>query len=172
MKTVIHSAKDRGVLYPLTPFLYMGGLDGAEMVPGSLFVPPFYAGKLTDKEEWHLTIVGVLAATIFGGVHCIAWSFQFPSLTERVLWRMSSVAITCLPAIILRTIFALGSSPSDLIHRRLVWSAGMAGFFLCPGSNYVAGPGIDVYKVPPCWSVPNSQMDHLHTTCVVLYISH
>jgi len=129
MKTVIHSAKDRGVLYPLTPFLYMGGLDGAEMVPGSLFVPPFYAGKLTDKEEWHLTIVGVLAATIFGGVHCIAWSFQFPSLAERVLWRMSSVAITCLPAIILRTIFALGSSPSDLIHRRLVWSAGMAGFF-------------------------------------------
>jgi hypothetical protein len=41
--------------------------------------------------------LGMLVATVFGGIHCIGWSFDFPSHTERILWRLSSVAITGIP---------------------------------------------------------------------------
>ncbi|KAG1848089.1 hypothetical protein DFJ58DRAFT_475484 [Suillus subalutaceus] len=34
-------------------------------------------------------------ATIFGGIHCMAWFFGFPTYQEQVLWCMSAVAITC-----------------------------------------------------------------------------
>lgn len=36
---------------------------------------------------------------LFGAVHCFAWSFHFPSETERLLWRIASVATTASPAI-------------------------------------------------------------------------
>jgi hypothetical protein len=32
--------------------------------------------------------------TLFGVVHCLAWNFHFPSATEMLLWRMSSVMAT------------------------------------------------------------------------------
>jgi hypothetical protein len=48
--------------------------------------------------EWHdyatpltLFIGSILVATVFGGIHCIGWSFDFPSYTEQLLWRISSV---------------------------------------------------------------------------------
>jgi len=33
----------------------------------------------------------------FGGIHCIGWSFAFPSSTEKTLWRVASLSITCVP---------------------------------------------------------------------------
>ena len=39
----------------------------------------------------------VLVTMLFGGIHCIAWSFAFPSSTEQLLWRISSIAITGIP---------------------------------------------------------------------------
>ncbi|KAG1836390.1 hypothetical protein DFJ58DRAFT_818473 [Suillus subalutaceus] len=36
-------------------------------------------------------------ATTFGGIHCMAWSFAFPTYLEHLLWRISAVAITCTP---------------------------------------------------------------------------
>jgi hypothetical protein len=41
------------------------------------------------------SIPGVILVTmVFGGIHCVAWSFAFPSPTEQLLWRISSIAIT------------------------------------------------------------------------------
>ncbi|KAG2111469.1 hypothetical protein DEU56DRAFT_213958 [Suillus clintonianus] len=42
---------------------------------------------------------GFLMATIFGGIHCMAWFFAFPTNLERLLWRISAVAITCTPCL-------------------------------------------------------------------------
>jgi len=40
----------------------------------------------------------VVAITVsFGGIHCIGWSFNLPSSTERTLWRVASLSITCVP---------------------------------------------------------------------------
>jgi hypothetical protein len=36
-------------------------------------------------------------AAVFGAIHCIGWSFAFPSDTERILWHISSVTITGIP---------------------------------------------------------------------------
>jgi hypothetical protein len=46
---------------------------------------------------WSVAII----ATIFGAIHCIAWSFPFPSRSERILWRISSLNTTCIPAVVL-----------------------------------------------------------------------
>ncbi|KAG2369196.1 hypothetical protein BDR07DRAFT_1199514, partial [Suillus spraguei] len=37
---------------------------------------------------------------IFGGIHCVAWNFTFPSHQEQLLWRISAVAITCAPLVV------------------------------------------------------------------------
>jgi hypothetical protein len=31
--------------------------------------------------------------------HCVAWSFQFPSHAEQLLWRIASLSITCVPMV-------------------------------------------------------------------------
>jgi len=44
----------------------------------------------------------VAAVTVaFGAIHCIGWSFEFPSSIERTLWRVASLSITGVPIIIL-----------------------------------------------------------------------
>jgi hypothetical protein len=32
-----------------------------------------------------------LALLLFGGAHCVAWNFEFPTALERLFWRLSSV---------------------------------------------------------------------------------
>jgi hypothetical protein len=62
-------------------------------------VPTFYAGGIDNesKPAIILYIAEILIAMIFGGIHCIAWSFSFPTHVEQILWRASSVAIIFIP---------------------------------------------------------------------------
>ena len=48
---------------------------------------------------WDVSSVSgmILVTMVFGGIHCVAWSFAFPSSTEQLLWRISSIAITGIP---------------------------------------------------------------------------
>ncbi|GLB44560.1 hypothetical protein LshimejAT787_1701870 [Lyophyllum shimeji] len=57
----------------------------------------FYFGHLSRYETLVAYMVVCCTGTIFGALHCIAWSFQFPSDAEEILWRLSSIAVTCLP---------------------------------------------------------------------------
>jgi hypothetical protein len=45
-----------------------------------------------------VTGVVTLIASVFGGVHCLAWSFYMPSEAEKVLWRISAIIVTLMPA--------------------------------------------------------------------------
>jgi hypothetical protein len=47
--------------------------------------------------EGHITMVIAGIASAFGGIHCIGWSFTFPSNTEGLLWRVASLSITSVP---------------------------------------------------------------------------
>lgn len=70
-------------------------------------VPTFFSGK---PEEHHILLADALAllvAVIFGAVHCIAWSFSFPSRTKKLLWRTSSVAIVGVPAIFIMLVLLI-----------------------------------------------------------------
>jgi hypothetical protein len=61
-------------------------------------VPTFDGGnEVRDLDGKILSLAGVVMATVFGGIHCIAWFFAFPTPQEQVLWRMSAVAIIFVP---------------------------------------------------------------------------
>ncbi|KAG1866201.1 hypothetical protein F4604DRAFT_1504955, partial [Suillus subluteus] len=61
-------------------------------------VPTFDGSiDLEDSNKTILQLTALLMVTIFGGIHCMAWFFSFPTYQERVLWRISAVAITFTP---------------------------------------------------------------------------
>lgn len=47
----------------------------------------------------------VVVTSIFGGIHCIAWNFAFPTGIELKIWRTASVMTTTLPALIFASQF-------------------------------------------------------------------
>ena len=76
----------------------------------ALSVPTFYApytdplndDRKVDKSWFHNSerlsaIIAIIVGILFGGIHCIAWSFSFLSAAERSIWTTSSVIITVVP---------------------------------------------------------------------------
>jgi len=60
-------------------------------------VDTFYPNVWVAGSE-NFSIFLVLTITMaFGGIHCIGWSFNFPSSIERTLWRVASLSITSVP---------------------------------------------------------------------------
>jgi hypothetical protein len=65
---------------------------------------PFFMWK--NDDQYSRAFIGVLVVSmIFGGIHCIGWSFPFPSHTEQLLWRIPSIVITSVPLFIVVTVF-------------------------------------------------------------------
>ncbi len=72
-------------------------LLGTTLRQGAKRVPTFYSGlDLPNAQNYwaHVAAIG----TVFGAIHCIAWSFHFPSDIERLLWRIFSLVITAIPS--------------------------------------------------------------------------
>ena len=80
-----------GILHPILSIASMG--IGEDRVSDM-----FYGGD-SSGVIWSIGIAGAVIATIFGGIHCVAWSFQFPSYAEQLLWRIASLSITCVPMV-------------------------------------------------------------------------
>lgn len=80
------------VLGDVDAFVHLGGLKR---------IPTFYAGNFGGKSgDTRITIANGITlgmGLVFGAIHCIAWSFQFSSRTEQILWRLSAVIIVGLP---------------------------------------------------------------------------
>jgi hypothetical protein len=92
----------RAVLYPTRKlFSVMARVVSNQLTikPHATRAPTLYGGELelTDDEILLVGLAAETVAALFGGIHCIAWSFAFPSRPERDLWRTASIAITCLP---------------------------------------------------------------------------
>ncbi|KAG2104325.1 uncharacterized protein F5147DRAFT_264351 [Suillus discolor] len=99
----------------LRPILELMGFPG---IPTSreLQVPTFDGSiKLGNVDRIVLVLAGLLMATIFGGIHGMAWFFAFPTYQERVLWRMSVVAITGTPWFALLTAPLLAALDTPLL---------------------------------------------------------
>jgi hypothetical protein len=62
-----------------------------------------------DIYAWSLVIA---IASAFGGIHCIGWSFAFPSSIDRTLWRVASVSITSIPIALLLPIILANLIPA------------------------------------------------------------
>ncbi|KAK0432185.1 hypothetical protein EV421DRAFT_1510428 [Armillaria borealis] len=50
-------------------------------------------GQRHPHETWQRFVITVSVGSLFGVFHCAAWSFYFPTHTEMILWRFSSVAV-------------------------------------------------------------------------------
>ena len=60
-------------------------------------VPRFSAGDPGLVQVDQADIVTSIITILFGAVHCFAWHYDFPSGTERLLWRVASLITTALP---------------------------------------------------------------------------
>jgi hypothetical protein len=65
-------------------------------------------------------LVFALFGVIFGGLHCIGWSFEFPTHAEQTLWRSTSLGITAIPLIVAPIDFLLDTR----LHTRDIESRG------------------------------------------------
>ena len=64
----------------------------------TLRVPTFYSSYSDDDENGGLPFVPAMCiATVFGAIHCIAWSFHFATPQERWMWRISAILVSSLP---------------------------------------------------------------------------
>ena len=65
-----------------------------------------YSGFLPPRQFLESFLIGGASAVTFGGIHCAAWSFAFPSHAERILWRVCCIIIMSVP-VLLAVIFGL-----------------------------------------------------------------
>ncbi|KAH9235794.1 hypothetical protein K456DRAFT_1832154 [Colletotrichum gloeosporioides 23] len=62
-----------------------------------------------------------ISSLLFGGLHCVAWNFEFPSQAELVAWRIGCATIAVLPAIALAFTTLLASVFSSW-HARYIYA--------------------------------------------------
>jgi hypothetical protein len=75
--------------------ILVGGYNNRVGNRVTTFYPHGWYGRDTNIWPAAMVIAGIGSA--FGGIHCIGWSFTFPSSTERTLWRVASTSITSVP---------------------------------------------------------------------------
>lgn len=56
---------------------------------------------------WGARTGGFVTCVAFCALHIAAWNFYFPSSTEQLLWRISSVLFTCIVVILFLTMFGI-----------------------------------------------------------------
>ena len=52
-----------------------------------------------NDEAAVLAFGSVLGGALFGGLHCLAWNFEFPTGAEQVIWRVCAILTTTLPVV-------------------------------------------------------------------------
>ncbi|SJL13744.1 uncharacterized protein ARMOST_17192 [Armillaria ostoyae] len=69
-------------------------------------VPRLWSGHENNTTLFYVVTSGALFGTIFGAIHCAAWSSHFPTSIEKNLWRASSLYIALIPAPVILLTFA------------------------------------------------------------------
>ena len=85
-------------IFIIEPFIILKDLITCEtlpQVPNQFSVPTFYAPS--SPNDTLATLIGLCVGILFGGIHCFAWSFDFPSIAEGYIWKTSAVIITTIP---------------------------------------------------------------------------
>lgn len=166
----------------IMPFAYMVGVEDSDVMEKR--VATFYAGKLTAKEMRLAYFIASGIAALFGAIHCIAWSFDFPSQTEQFLWHVSSIAITCLPLgppLVFGIEFVwenwVKNRVPNRLNQQMMWIFMhhvlptcyyllLKSYALHPGSGYIIWLGIHILALPSCQNISDCSLDHAHTSCV------
>ena len=76
-----------------------GSLASDDVSLHAIRVPTFYAFSTSDPDDMVVRRLTSIVAILFGGIHCAGWNFPFPSHTELIIWRVSSLIILIVPCI-------------------------------------------------------------------------
>ncbi|KAF8515238.1 hypothetical protein BU17DRAFT_51927 [Hysterangium stoloniferum] len=67
---------------------------------GQMRVPLLYAlARDPDYKGTKIDMPSPVLATVFGAIHCVGWSYIFPTNTETLLWRVCSILVTAIPSL-------------------------------------------------------------------------
>ncbi|KAH9961925.1 hypothetical protein BC827DRAFT_1130865 [Russula dissimulans] len=72
-----------------------------DIIRNCIRVDTFYPNKWVTASPGFSSFLVVTLTLAFGIIHCIGWSFKFPSGIEQILWRAASLSITCIPTFLL-----------------------------------------------------------------------
>jgi hypothetical protein len=139
----------------LMPYLIIFGSDDLE--------PDVYEGRVTTfyPKEWDSasgrssTFTVTAIGLAFGGIHCIGWSFTFPSSTQQIVWRVASLSITGIPIALSLLIcaYAFFNVPfrvDDNSDRLMVHAVGLASLIYTPGRlTLLILPFLGLRLLPP-----------------------
>jgi hypothetical protein len=83
-------------------------------------LPNLRSRKYRFRDKVYLGITWSVTAVIFGGLHLLAWNYEFPTTEETIMWRFSCIAIMALPPlfyvwVIIRHVEFDGSNSTDYI---------------------------------------------------------
>lgn len=83
--------------------------------PGVTHVPAFYSPR-TDSEVMIFRIVFPIFGIVFGGLHCLSWTFTFPTEIEQKIWKFGSTMVTIIPLLyfLVAALTSLGDSRPGL----------------------------------------------------------
>jgi len=71
--------------------------DCSHIAMGAFSYFDFFNGV---EESGILAVGAIVGGVVFGGIHCLAWNFDFPTAVERTLWRVCSAVTTGLPLLV------------------------------------------------------------------------
>ena len=130
----------------------------------------FYAGDSGGVSQWSTGIVGAVIATIFGGIHCVAWSFQFPS---QLLWRIASLAITCVPTVLVFAGLLGDQLDVDVLPGWLqfvLFVPGLLGMFVSPVLYVLSRVALLVIAFMSLRSLPPGAYETVHWTTFIPHV--
>ena len=108
--------------------------DASHVLPSHFATASPLSDLLGGHEETGMLAVGsVLGGIIFGGIHCLAWNFQFPTPTELAIWRVCSVLTTCLPLVAVVPIAIWVRKHSWMTNMRVSGGRGVLGPLMVVG---------------------------------------
>ncbi|KAF8167083.1 hypothetical protein BJ912DRAFT_1048732 [Pholiota molesta] len=81
-------------------------LESPDIKSGTKQISKFYALDASEEEKFTILACAGFIGVLFGGIHCVGWNYFFPSHAEVILWRVSSIAITGVPALVALGAFA------------------------------------------------------------------
>ncbi|KDQ55306.1 hypothetical protein JAAARDRAFT_195710 [Jaapia argillacea MUCL 33604] len=154
----------------LNPFL------SPKIRPPDLRVPTFYAGNLENGEGILVAWISALIASVFGAIHCFAWSLQFPSHKQQLMWRVSAVTTSSAP-LLLVSAFRLSivqryfSVCGNFLGLGVAFSHNGYMCYVCDRTHYTTGPRIYIASLSPSWGIRDCLLDDIHPSSVVALTS-
>lgn len=65
-------------------------------------IPEYFSGELEDFIPIALCFAAeLILGIVFGAIHSAAWFFEFPTHTERLIWRISALLVTFVPVLLI-----------------------------------------------------------------------